>query len=118
LIRLLMRDLQPTAGVVEVQCSIGYLPQQLTIGDGESVASLLGIAPQLAALKKVEVGECDEDSLDLIGDDWDLPDRARAELARLGLAQLDFARPAEHLSGGEVTRLVLARVLLARPEFL
>ena len=55
---------------------------------------------------------------DAIGDDWDVEERAVAELARLGLPAVVLDRRLGELSGGEVVRLGLARLLLRRPDVL
>jgi ATPase subunit of ABC transporter with duplicated ATPase domains len=53
-----------------------------------------------------------------VGDDWDLPERAAAVLARFGLAHLPLDRPVGAVSGGEATRVALAGLALGRPDFL
>lgn len=117
-IRLLVGELKAAAGHVEVSCSLGYLPQQLDQFAADTVADVLGIGARLRALRHIEGGAYDESLFELIGDDWQFPDRARAELTRLGLGYLELSRPTQSLSGGELTRLVLARILLTKPEFL
>ena len=53
-----------------------------------------------------------------IGDDWDVEERTRAQLDRLGLGHLDLERRLGSLSGGEVVSLGLAAQLLKRPGVL
>ena len=50
------------------------------------------------------------------GDDWTLEDRTRSMLGLFGLHDID--RPAGTLSGGQVKRMALVRVLLAEPDML
>lgn len=49
-------------------------------------------------------------------DDWSAEDRAREMLHRLGVT--DFAATPRHMSGGQLKRAAIARVLLQNPQFL
>lgn len=49
-------------------------------------------------------------------DDWSAPDRAREMLHRLGVD--DFSASPAHMSGGQLKRAAIARVLLAEPQLL
>ncbi len=49
---------------------------------------------------------------------WDLPERLDDALAQAGLAGIDLARDVAGLSGGERTRLAVARLLLDAPDVL
>jgi ATPase subunit of ABC transporter with duplicated ATPase domains len=51
LLRLIAGQLRPAGGSVTVTGSIGYLPQDLTLGAAAPLASLLGIGERLAALR-------------------------------------------------------------------
>ena len=56
--------------------------------------------------------------MEAVGEQWDVEERAAAELERLGLPADVLDRPLGELSGGEVVRLGLARLLLRRPDVL
>lgn len=118
LLRLVAGELRPSEGHVAVTGRLGYLPQDLTLRTELPVTEFLGIARVLRAIRAVEAGSTDEADLDAVGDAWDIEDRAAAELARLGLPADTLARRTDELSGGEVTQLGLARLLLDRPEVL
>ena len=118
LLRLAAGVLAPTSGRVTVTGEVGYLPQDLTLRTDEHVTGFLGIEPVLRALRAVEAGSVDQADFDTIGDDWDIGQRAEAELARLGLPADVLGRTMGELSGGEVTQLGLARLLLQRPDVL
>ncbi|MUM16042.1 ABC-F family ATP-binding cassette domain-containing protein [Mycobacterium sp. CBMA271] len=118
LLRLIAGELQPTSGTVHAGGHIGYLPQDLTIRADESVPELLGLAPVLTAIEAIENGSTDQVHFETIGDDWDLADRVAAELERLGLPKTVLDRTLGELSGGEVIRLGIARLLLRRPDIL
>lgn len=118
LLRLIAGDLRPSGGGVSVRGALGYLPQNLPLTGDLTVAEVLGIAPILAALDAVESGDTSEEHFATIGSDWDIEERTRAQLARLGLDHLSPDRRLHTLSGGQIVSLGLAAQLLRRPEVL
>jgi ATPase subunit of ABC transporter with duplicated ATPase domains len=118
LLRLIARELSPMAGQVSVAGTVGYLPQDLTLRAAQPVPEFLGIDRTLRAIRAVEAGSTDPADFDAIGDAWDVEERAAAELARIGLPDDTLGRRMGELSGGEVTQLALARLLLDRPDVL
>ncbi|WP_280236679.1 ABC-F family ATP-binding cassette domain-containing protein [Nocardia cyriacigeorgica] len=118
LLRLIAGDLRPSGGNVAVDGVLGYLPQTLPLTGDLTVAEILGIAPILAALDAVESGDTAEEHFTTIGADWDIEERTRAQLDRLGLGGIPFTRRLHTLSGGQIVSLGLAAQLLRRPDVL
>ncbi|AFM18643.1 ATPase component of ABC transporters with duplicated ATPase domain [Mycolicibacterium chubuense NBB4] len=118
LLRLIAGELIPAAGSVTVDGVIGYLPQTLPLLDDRSVGEVLGVAEVIGALDALAAGDAGEEVFAAIGDDWDVEERTRAQLDRLGLGHLALERSLRSLSGGEVVTLGLARELLRRPDVL
>ncbi|ASO20401.1 ATPase subunit of ABC transporter with duplicated ATPase domains [Actinoalloteichus hoggarensis] len=118
LLRLIAGDRIPSRGTVSVDGVPGYLPQNLPLSGDLTVAEVLGIAPVLAALSAIESGDVDEAHFTTVGSDWDVEERTRAQLGRLGLAELPFTRRLDTLSGGQIVSLGLAAQLLKRPDVL
>jgi ATPase subunit of ABC transporter with duplicated ATPase domains len=118
LLKLIAGLLRPTAGSVTVDGVLGYLPQELPFAADLTVAEVLGIAPVLAALHAVEAGDASEEHFTTIGTDWDVEERTRAQLDRLGLGDVALDRRLGTLSGGQVVSLGLAGQLLKRPDVL
>ena len=118
LLRLIAGELQPAAGAVSVHGQVGYLPQDLPLAGDLSVADVLGIAPVIGALQALAAGDAGEAVYSTIGDDWDIEERTRAQLDRLGLGDIAFDRRLHTLSGGEVVSLGLAAQLLKQPDVL
>ncbi len=118
LLRLIAGILRPTAGHVSVAGEVAYLPQDLTLDVHQPVEDFLGIGAVRRAIRAVESGDVDPVHFDTIGDDWDVEERATAELGRLGLPADVLDRRLGELSGGETTQLGLARLLIRRPDVL
>ncbi|MEV0622280.1 ABC-F family ATP-binding cassette domain-containing protein [Nonomuraea sp. NPDC050404] len=122
LLKLIAGEYRPREGGVTVEGVLGYLPQSLPLTSDLTsdltVADVLGIAPVIAALDAIESGDAGEEHFTTIGNDWDIEERTRAQLDRLGLGDLAFDRPLGTLSGGQVISLGLAAQLLKRPDVL
>ncbi|MFB7101527.1 ABC-F family ATP-binding cassette domain-containing protein [Streptomyces hydrogenans] len=118
LLKLIAGELRPTAGSVTVGGSLGYLPQSLPLTGDLTVGDVLGVADVIRALDAVESGDVSEEHFTTIGDDWDIEERTRAQLDRLGLGGLALDRTLSTLSGGQVVSLGLAAQLLKRPDVL
>ncbi|GIF72991.1 ABC-F family ATP-binding cassette domain-containing protein [Asanoa siamensis] len=118
LLKLIAGEYRPSAGSVSVQGVLGYLPQSLPLVGDLTVAEVLEIAPLIRALHAIESGDAAEEHFTTIGNDWDIEERTRAQLDRLGLRDLAFDRRLHTLSGGQVVSLGLAAQLLKRPDVL
>ncbi|MGP9501491.1 ATP-binding cassette domain-containing protein [Specibacter sp. AOP5-B1-6] len=118
LLRLIAGELVPSSGTLATSSPVAYLPQKLTLRTGQSVTELLGLAEKRRALVRVLAGHEENmaENLELIGDDWDLEERAVALLAGYGLpaAGPEFLdRTVGTLSGGEAMIAALAGLELA-----
>ena len=118
LLKLIAGEYRPTAGSVAVDGVVGYLPQTLPFVADRSVADVLGVATTIDALAALTAGETGDHVFAAIGDDWDVEERTRAQLDRLGLGHIAMDRRLGSLSGGEVVSVGLAAQLLKRPEVL
>lgn len=118
LVRLLAGELEPTSGSVHRAGIVAVLPQEFRPPPDATLAVLLGIDERLRALRRLESDMADVADLECVGDEWDLPERAAATLARFGLARLPLDRPVGAVSGGEATRVALAGLVLSRADLL
>ncbi|MFJ5593300.1 ribosomal protection-like ABC-F family protein [Streptomyces noursei] len=118
LLKLIAGELRPGTGSVSVAGTLGYLPQSLPLTGDLTVAEVLGVAAVIRALDAVESGDVGEEHFTTIGDDWDVEERTRAQLDRLGLTDVTLDRRLRTLSGGQVVSLGLAAQLLKRPDVL
>ncbi|MFF7133833.1 ABC-F family ATP-binding cassette domain-containing protein [Streptomyces sp. NPDC008196] len=118
LLKLIAGELKPRTGSLTVSGTLGHLPQSLPLTGRLTVAEVLGVDAVIRALDAVESGDVDEAHFAVIGDDWDIEERTRAQLDRLGLADLGLDRSLSTLSGGRIVSLGLAAQLLRRPDVL
>jgi len=118
LLKLITGEYRPSAGSVVVEGTVGYLPQTLPFVADRTVADVLGITPVLEALDALADGDVADEVFAAIGEEWDIEERTRAQLDRLGLAHIALDRRLGSLSGGEVVSLGLAAELLKRPDVL
>ena len=114
LLRLLAGECEPAGGSVRRAGSIGMLAQ--LADDRLTVAEALGVADGLARLRRVENGEGSLDDAPEV--DWTLQARLDAALVETGLPALPIDRRLASLSGGERTRVALARLLIEAPDLL
>ncbi|TPQ16411.1 ABC-F family ATP-binding cassette domain-containing protein [Streptomyces sporangiiformans] len=118
LLKLIAGELTPADGTVRVAGEVGHLPQNVALDTGLRVDEALDIAAKRAALHAIEAGDVSEEHFDVVGDDWDVEERALATLGELGLGHIELDRTIGELSGGESVLLRLAALLLRRPDVL
>lgn len=102
------------AGAIHRAGRIGVLAQ--TFDEQQSAAEALNVAPALDVLARIERGE--GSPADFEDADWTLEARVAEALAQVGLTGLSLDRLIATLSGGERTRLALARLLIEAPDLL
>ena len=116
LLRMLAGQLAPTSGAVSRPDHVVLLEQGVHFRKYGTVAEALGVDDIVAAYDRVMDGEGSPDDLALLDGHWDVHGRVEEALARIGLEGLDPTRLYASLSGGEQTRVRLARFLIARPD--
>jgi len=118
LARILAGELAPTTGKYACPGRVHYLPQQISIRAGQTVAGLAGVQGVMEALKRIALGSCAPADFDTIGDRWDIHQQLEQQLANHRLSHLNADTPAIQLSGGEAMRVSLIGAFLAAADFL
>ncbi len=115
LLRLIAQGGTPATGSPSVTGSVGMLRQSWDDPDLTAEAAL-GVADGLARLRRLAAGTGSvEDAAEA---DWTLEERLIDALARSGFAQGELSRQIGSFSGGERTRLGIARLLIEQPDLL
>ena len=118
LLKIISREIIPDCGIITVEGSIVYCPQQSGTNSQKKVASVLGISSLLNSLQRVEDGNGDQSDFDLIKDRWSFSRDFKEALCRYDLKHISEDTKANSLSGGEYTRLLLAHAFLMKPDIL
>jgi len=114
LLHAIAGEVEPAAGSIQRSGSIGTLAQ--LVDDRLTVAQALGVDSALVRLRRLERGE---GSLQDAGDaDWTLETRLASALIETGVPALPLDRLLASLSGGERTRVALARLLIEAADVL
>ncbi|HUH83518.1 MAG TPA: ATP-binding cassette domain-containing protein, partial [Stellaceae bacterium] len=115
LLRVIAGESDVTAGTLTRAGTLGLLRQEWP-DSVRSVADALGVTPDLARLRRLDGGEGGLD--DAASADWSLEPRIDAALADIGLPALRLDRAFSSLSGGERTRVAIARLILEDADLL
>jgi ATP-binding cassette subfamily F protein 3 len=138
LLRLIAGVEPPSSGTIQTAkgLSVGYLPQQAGLpGDDTLWDAMQGAFGHIHALEEklrqletaMARSDCHEAAMAQYGETMDAFEEAggyvyeariRQVLAGLGFAPEEFHQPVPHLSGGQRTRALLARLLLEDPDLL
>ena len=134
LMRILAGIEQPDSGTVastRPNLRIGYLAQGMELEPGQTLQTTLGLAPVSQAELETEIASlasalASDPNNSNIQSRYDstlrqltaVSAQPSAVLGPLGLADFSLNTPVKHLSGGQKTRLMLARVLMEDPHLL
>jgi len=115
LLRAVLGEAAPVSGSIHRKGTVGMLRQTLLPGSA-TAADALGVTEPLARLERIEAGHGSE--ADFAEADWTLPARIADALAAAGLGAVDLRRLLPGFSGGEATRIAIARLLVDPPDLL
>lgn len=118
LMKLVIGELCPHSGYIQLDGTIAYLPQDPPISSKVTVAGFLGCEEKINALDRIFQGSVNECDFNILNEDWEIKDRIQKQLTEFGLNTISLNRPLTGLSGGEVTRLMLSKVFFSDADFL
>lgn len=117
-LKLLTGELMPDRGSLLRACKIINVPQShLSVPRQSSIRDVLGVSHILQALKRINHGCIDEHDFDRVADHWDIEKRIQDALNTFNLWPIDLDTLFQHLSGGQQTKILLAKTLIFTADF-
>jgi ATPase subunit of ABC transporter with duplicated ATPase domains len=117
LLGIMAGSIKPSNGSIHLIGSVYYFPQNHDALRTRTVAQIMGIDGKLRALRSILAGAGKAHDFRTISDDWDIEERVNRILERFGLAGCAYIRKLQTMSGGEITRLLLASVEANQPDY-
>lgn len=118
LIQLLVGELHPSAGAIQIEGRLAYVQQNPEFSSDLIVAKLLGFEEKLNALSRIEQGSSDPNDFSILNDDWMIKEKLQEQLTMFGLETISPYVKVKCLSGGELTRLLLTKAFSSNADFL
>jgi ATPase subunit of ABC transporter with duplicated ATPase domains len=118
LLKLILGEFFPTSGYIQTTGKISYVPQLLPTNLKITIAGFLGYEEKINALHRITQGSLESQDFSILNEDWNVEEEMQKQLALFGLSTIPYNRSLTHLSGGEVTRLMLTKAFSSDADFL
>jgi ATPase subunit of ABC transporter with duplicated ATPase domains len=109
---------EPSSGSVTRVGKISYLAQKPTSSETATVVEMIRFAQEVAAHERIAKGEGTSSDFEVVENCWDLLEKIETVFAKSGISYISLQQPAASLSGGELTRVRIAGLLLEEPDYL
>lgn len=118
LLQLIAGVLRPVEGAIQMRGNISYCPQNMSLHNDKTIAEVLGIYEKLQALRRITTGSIDEKDYEILDEDWEIERKTMNQLIMFRLEKISLDRTLKEISGGERSRLWIAKSLSMKPDFL
>lgn len=118
LLKLILGELLPSIGSIQVEGQISFLPQNPEISFDSTLAGFLECEEKINALHRIIQGSIDEKDFIILNEKWDIEKHTKEWLETFGLSHIPYDKKISLLSGGELTRLFLTKIFLSNADFL
>ncbi|MAZ39994.1 MAG: ABC transporter [Legionellales bacterium] len=116
-LKLLTGDLTPDMGYVTLP-TIQYIQQDSSmINAKQTISDVLGITVYLQALQKINAGIVDDKYYELMDKQWDIEKRIESALYHYRLWPINLSQTFHTLSGGQKTKVMLAKIHIFPADF-
>ncbi len=118
LLKLLSGELAPEKGSIQCSGSISLIPQSHVNFSQMTIREVLGISEITSALDRINRGDYLENDFEIVADNWDLAGRIETALRSFTLWPIDLDKLFTALSGGQKTKILLAKTLIFPTDFI
>ncbi|MDF1653671.1 MAG: ABC-F family ATP-binding cassette domain-containing protein [Coxiellaceae bacterium] len=118
LLKLICGQIQPQGGSISTHGTVAYLQQSPNIKRDDTIADALGIGDKWRAYVAIQHGSTCADDFDRIDNQWDIEQQAQIALKQFNLPNIGLDTPIDHISGGQLTRVQLAKAFLPQYDYL
>ncbi|WGL60377.1 ABC-F family ATP-binding cassette domain-containing protein [Pigmentibacter sp. JX0631] len=118
LLRLLKKEIIATQGDIKIHGKTTYFPQNLYDFANKSIAEILEVKEKVNSLQNVFSGVACEKDFQIIDQSWDLEREITLAFHAVKLFPYPLNRMGKSLSGGELIRLLFAKLILDKSDIL
>ena len=118
LLKLITGMLQPTSCSIKVTGLLGFCPQNFTPYFKQTIAEIFEVKDKLIALENISNGSTKIEDFETLDEDWSVSENITTQLNRFGFNNLSLDRQLQDLSGGEITRVWLAKLFYDKPDMI
>lgn len=119
LLNLLSGTLLPDEGSVQGNDNVMLMPQNAEANYVKAtVDEALGVDKLLKTLERINSGIFNETDIEQMSNHWDIEQRIQQALTHYDLSSIRLSTPFCQLSGGQKTKLLLAKILIHQDDFI
>ncbi|OGO91562.1 MAG: hypothetical protein A3F41_02490 [Coxiella sp. RIFCSPHIGHO2_12_FULL_44_14] len=117
-LRLLLGDLTPDSGSIQRTCTMVNVPQShSSVDENATIGDVLSASNILLALNRIKNGSIHENDFDIVANQWGIEKRIEDALSTFNLWPVDLNQLFHQLSGGQKTKVLLAKTLISPADF-
>lgn len=117
-LRVLIGDVRPSSGSIQRLGNLINIPQDHALIETNALVSdALGVSHILRALKRINTGNIHESDFEIMTDFLDIEKRIQVTLTHFNLCPMDLSKPFHQLSGGQKTKILLAKTFILPVDF-
>lgn len=117
-LKLLLTELLPDEGSIQCDGKINFVPQShVSVPQEATFYDVLGVTEIIDALARINQGNSTAQDFDKVSDNWDIESRIEQALQAFQLWPIDLDTLFASLSGGQKTKVLLAKTLIFPADF-
>lgn len=117
-LKLLSGALTPDSGSIQRTGTVMALPQShADYDETDSISDVLDVKQIASALHRINAGSVQENDFDIVSDHWDIEKRITDALNTFNLWPININLPFNQLSGGQKTKVLLAKTFIFSTDF-